>query len=156
MARNCIDVFHRYSFLNENNLQTYISPSNGTPIASLDHTWHNLNSQGYSYVVSPALSDHYAVCVIFRVKHNSTPKSIRFREYIGANAERFAAKFDSVFLYLSPLNSNPNEDAEYIVDFMKIILNKTFPIGPNTLTQRRLHSPWITSSIVKCVQKKHR
>ena len=153
---NYSHVFHQYSFANEINLPNYISPSDGNATSPLGHTWHNLNSRRDSYVVSPALFELCAVCVIFRVKQDSPPKSIRFREYIGANAERFAAKFDSVFLYLSPLNSNPNEDAEYIVDFMKIILNKTFPIGPNTLTQRRLHSPWITSSIVKCVQKKHR
>ena len=79
MARIYIDVFHRYSFVNEINLSTYISPSDGNVASSLDHNWHNINSKGGRYVASPALSDHYAVCEIFKGRQDSPQKSIEFR-----------------------------------------------------------------------------
>ena len=67
-ACNYIDVFHQFSFLNEINLPTYISASDGNATSPLYHTRHNLNGQRCSYVVSPALTGLYAVCVVFRVK----------------------------------------------------------------------------------------
>ena len=71
----------------------------------------------------PALSYQYAVCVIFEVKHDSLPKTIRFRDYSEANAEHFATVIDNDFFLLLP-----NEHAEYKVIFTKKLLKKFFPI----------------------------
>ena len=65
VTRNYNNMFHQYRFVNEINMPTCISPSNASSIASIDHVCHNLNIPRCSYVVFPALSDHYAVCVIF-------------------------------------------------------------------------------------------
>ena len=46
------------------------------------------------------------------------PKPIRFRDNSEANTVFFAAKIDNEFLFYFPPNSNPNEDAEYIVVFI--------------------------------------
>ena len=43
--------------------------------------WHNSKSLGDCFVVTPALSNHYAVFVDFKVNHDTLPKSIRFRDY---------------------------------------------------------------------------
>ena len=61
VKRNYIKTFQQYSFVNEINLPTFISPSGGSAISLINHVWHNLN------VVPPAFSDNYAVCVIFKV-----------------------------------------------------------------------------------------
>ena len=87
------------------------------------------------------LSDHYAVSVIFRINHDSPPKSIRFRDFSEANAELFALNMENKFISFSPLHSNPNEYADYLVNFLKKIMNKYFPIRHKTITQRPLHSP---------------
>ena len=47
-----------------------------------------------------------------------------------------------------------NEDN--LVNFMKRLLIRYFPIRHKTLTRRRLRSSRITSSIMKCFRKKHR
>ena len=65
VTRNYINMSHQFSFVNEINLPTFNSPNNGSAISSIDHVWHNLNAPRCSFVVSPALSDHYAVCVLF-------------------------------------------------------------------------------------------
>ena len=118
-VRNYTDEFHQYSFVNETNLPTYILSSDGSTTSSIDHTWHNLNSPRGSYVVSLALSDHYVVRAIFKVKYDKHPKSIRFKDYSEVDAEYSAANIDSEFLYCAPPNSNLNEDAEYTVTFVE-------------------------------------
>ena len=35
-------------------------------------------------------------------------------------------------------------------------MNKYFAMRHKAIMQRRLHSPWITSDIMKCIRKKHR
>ena len=71
------------------------------------------------YVVSPALSDHNAICVIFRINHNSPPTSIRFRDFSEANAEPIASNTKNEFFSCSPPHSHPNEYADYLVKFVK-------------------------------------
>ena len=51
--------------------------------------------------------------------------------------------------------SNPNEYAEYMVNFMKNLMNKYFLIRLKTVTRTRLQSAWITIGMVKCIHKKH-
>ena len=77
-TRNYVDTLHQYGLINEINLPTYVPPSTGIATSSIDHLWHNLDCSRRSYVVSPALTDHYAICVILRINHDSPPKSIRF------------------------------------------------------------------------------
>ena len=114
-----INTFHQYSFVNEISLPTFISPSNGSAVSSIDHVWHNLNVPRYSYAVSPALSDHYAVCVIFKVKHDSPPKIVCFRDFSDIiNTVCFAENVDAEFLLFSIHVSNPIEYAEYMFNFM--------------------------------------
>ena len=55
VTRKYINMFHQYSFANEINLPTFISPSRGSATSSIDHVWHKLNVPRSSYVVSPAL-----------------------------------------------------------------------------------------------------
>ena len=43
-----------------------------------------------------------------------------------------------------------------MVNFMKSLMNKYFLNRLKTITQRRLHSPWITTGIMKCIRQKYR
>ena len=55
--RSYVDTFH----MNELNLPAYVLPSAAIATFSIDHLWHKSNCPRRSYVVSPALSDHYAI-----------------------------------------------------------------------------------------------
>ena len=69
MARNYADDFHQYSLVNEINIPFCASPIYGNVNSRNDYLSHNLNSLICSNVVSPTFSDHYDVCVNFKVKH---------------------------------------------------------------------------------------
>ena len=87
--------------------QPFFSSGNVSAISSIDQVCHNLNDQSSSYVVSPALSDHYAVCVLFKVKRDSPQKTICYRFFSDVNTERFAENIDAEFFPCSPAGSNP-------------------------------------------------
>ena len=126
--RNYVDTFHQYGLLNEINLPTYVSPSTGIETSSTDHLSHILNCSRRSYVVSPAVPDHYAICAIFRIIHDSPPKSVRFRDFSEGNAELFTLNKEIEFISRSPPHSNPNEYGDYLVFFLnkKKTMNKYF------------------------------
>ena len=88
------------------------------------------------------------------MKRDSSPKTLSLRDFSDVNRERFAKNIDAEFLLCSPLVSNPNEYADYMVNFIKSLMNKDFSIRLKTITQRRLHSPWISTGIMKCIRKK--
>ena len=69
VARNYLEVFHQYRFVNLINWSTYVLPNNENVTSFLDH------------VVSPALCGHHDACAIFKVKHDSTPTPLQFRAY---------------------------------------------------------------------------
>ena len=54
-------MLHQYGLINELNLHTYVSPSTGIDTSSIDDLWRILNCSRRSFVVSPALSDPYAL-----------------------------------------------------------------------------------------------
>ena len=76
VIRNFVDRFHQYGHINNTNLPTCVSPITGVNTSSMNHLSHNLNCSRRSYVVSPALFEHYAKRVIFRINHDSPPQSI--------------------------------------------------------------------------------
>ena len=88
--RNYVDTFHQYGLINEIDLLTYFSPSTGIDTYTIDHQWHILSFSRRSYVSSPALSGHYALCVHFRINYDSAQQSMLFRDFSEANAELLA------------------------------------------------------------------
>ena len=58
-------------------------------------------------------------------------------------------------------NFNPprlyvNLYTNYLVILLLIPLDKYFPLKSKTITQKRVDVLWITSEIMKCIDKKHR
>ena len=104
--------------------------------SSLDLLCHNLNSPRGSYVVSSTLSERYVVQLFFKVKQRIPPKSIPFKHHIETIAKRFVVNIDYEFLCCCPSNSNPNENAEYIVNKLKNLLITYFLIRHTNLTRR--------------------
>ena len=67
IAQNYTNLFESFSLQNVVNLPTYIPPnsSDGSGTSCLDHIWHNLSFISRCYVLSPSLSDHNPVVVVF-------------------------------------------------------------------------------------------
>ena len=150
-----IDIVSSYGLQNVIDVPTYISPISGVELSSLDHICHNLRFSCNSFVIEPALADHYAVACIFDANSSEKYKKIQFRDVSAKNIEKFDNEVQNIFMQCSPPQQNANECAKYIENFMLAILNKYFPIKTKILKTKRLNSPWITPDIVRCIDKKH-
>jgi len=65
MTRSYVYVFHQNSFVNKKiYFATCISSGDGNVTSPFDQNGQKLNSLRGSYVVNPALSDHYGVGLI--------------------------------------------------------------------------------------------
>ena len=79
-------------------------------------------------MVSHALSGHYTVYVSFTVKLDSPQKQFVFEILAMLITERFAENMYAEIFLCSPPVSIPNENAVYMVNFTKNLMNKYFPI----------------------------
>lgn len=150
------DIGYSYGFNNEVNIKTYVSPITGQDKSILDHIWHNLTFKCVTFVIRPALSDHYSVVTVFDTTINEQLTRIRFRDFSRHNIDIFKTQMVTEVNYFNPTTINANEHAEYIINFLTELLNKYFPIKVKDLNPKKLKMPWISKSITKCIDKKHK
>ena len=60
------------------------------------------------------------------------------------------------FSLFDPITSDASEYATFLAKFLNKLNNKYFPICAKQFSHKRLKSPWVTSSILQCIRKKHR
>ena len=149
-------IMESFGLTNEINLPTYVSPSDHNDRSCLDHVWTNLTSKRNSFVIKPNISDHYAVCSIFEFDIHEKPKVVRFRDFNERNILSYERMIAEEFSSFSCESEDPNYYSSKIVDFLHKIMNKYFPIRQKTISIKRIKTPWITTSILRCINKKHR
>ena len=149
-------IFSSYGYQNEITLPTYVSPSTLSDKSCIDHIWHNLSLRSSSFILTPNISDHYAVSVIFETLINIRPYLKRYRDYSDANVKTFLKNCENEMraFVMCPLDAQKN--CKRYVSFLTRIMNRHFPIREKLLTCKRLKSPWITRSVLKYIRRKHK
>ena len=132
-----------------------MSPISGKEKSCLDHIWHNLRSKCNSSVVRPAISDHFAVCIFFDITVSSMPVRINFRDFSCRNIENFENNVQDLFDNCNLPQVDANECTKYIDKFSLKAQYVHFPIKSKLVTAKRLNSPWLTTDIIRCIDKKH-
>ena len=150
------DCMEPYGFVNEININTYVSPITGLEKSTLDHIWHNLGYECKSHVIRPALSDHYFISCVFNLNIRNIPVKIRFRDFSVRNIDEFKNKMNFEFTKFRPPILNVNIFANYIIEFLNKLLNRYFPIKVREVTDNKLKAPWINRDISACIDKKHK
>lgn len=150
------NLFESYGLINEISVPTYINPSTYEDSSCLDHILHNLKLISSSYCLKPNLSDHYAVIVVFDFEIKTKPIDIKFRDYSQRNVNRYLNNVEREFSMFSPNTISVQQHALSVLDFLKKLMDKYFPIKHKSISKKRLHTPWLTNDIRKCINKKHR
>ena len=154
-VRHYVELYTAYGFINVINKNTYVSPILERDKSCLDHLLHNLvQVKTRNFVLKPNLSDHYCTASLFDLRVSLKKVSVRFRDYSDANVQLYETMMNHEFESLLSIPEDVNEHAEYLVVFLKKLLNKYFPIKTKIYTDKRLKAPWITSEISKCIRKK--
>ena len=107
-----------YGYVNVINLPTFISPITGRAESCLDHVWHNQRETCASFVLQPAIWDHYAVARIFNAWHNNDRIQIVFRDFSESNTQKFESNVTNVFDNCVLPRQNDGECARYLDKFL--------------------------------------
>ena len=150
---NCL--LESYGYKNEIYLPTHVNQSTNLDGSCLDHIVHNLQIDADSFVLTPNISDQYAVAALFPIDIVYKPIKIKFRDFSQTNIIRFQNNMELEFSRFDLRVLDIDEHTHYIIEFLRKMLNKYFPIKNKTISQKRLHTPWITKKIRKCIKKKH-
>ena len=152
-----IDTLISKGFSCSINKPTYFSSVLRRPTSCLDHIWLSIVGDWQSFVISPKLADHFPVSVVFNSKVNFERKIISFRDYSIGNVDRF---LQNIELELSGYNLLPGNDVNEAFDNLNnkllYLANKYFPVRQKSLSIGRLSMPWLTSKLLKCIDKKHK
>lgn len=125
----------------------------------IDHIYVNTLLPCKSGVLKLLVSDHFAtVCSIpLMDSEKCGSKKVRFRDYSPCNLDKFKSDV------LRSMNTFHFYDNIAIGDRFEIFNNvllslfeKNFPIKHKTISVKRLGSPWITDSLLRCINEKHR
>ena len=150
-----LELFMSYGFFNEIDQSTYVCPINNQNSSCLDHIWHNLKLKACSYIIKPNISDHYAVSTIFDIKIDNEPRLVKFRDFSDVNINNFNQSISLEFQNFNCPSRNVNEFSDALMEFLKIMNDKYFPVKSKLYTEKRLNSPWITDEVSRCIRKKH-
>ena len=150
-----IDIMTSYGYNNGISLNTYVSPISNNDTSCLDHTWNNIDETGHNFVVYPNLADHYFVLSTFDKNISKVPIKVRFRDFSHDNISIFKNNLVNEFRNYNASFYDVNSATDYLIIFLKKILDKYFPIKSKLLTQKRLKAPWLNKEILKCIRKKH-
>ena len=82
--------------------------------------------------------------------------NFRFRDFSYDNINSYLSNIDAEFQLFDGYNGDANIHAENVSIFLKSLQNKYFPIKSKTMSTKRIKIPWLTSEIMKCIDKKHR
>jgi hypothetical protein len=135
---------------------TYFSPVLHRETSSIDHIWHNIKSDFKSYVISPPFSDHMACSIIFDSQLPLTQQvKTTFNDFSVQNKRIFISNIENESQLFSVSQNDPHLAANEFNCWIKKICCKYFPIKTKTITIKRSHAPWLTTKIIKCINKKH-
>ena len=126
------------------------------PITScLDHFWHNLNVSTSSYIIYPPFSDHMAIVLCVHKKISQPLKRIEFRNFSIMNKNNFFGAIEDDSYNFTISDTNVDGQFTNFFNWFKSLIDRFFPLCKKTLSQKRARTPWITSRIKRCIDKKH-
>ena len=123
----------------------------------LDHIWTNIPSVHQSGIFWVDITDHLPTFSIFNVSSPELEsKIIKFRDYSIMNKQAFIANMYSVDWAVIVGDASVSEcTAKFVKKFYEIY-NESFPVRCKQLTDKRKHSPWLSSWLIKSIDLKHK
>ena len=66
------------------------------------------------------------------------------------------SKIEDEFSSFNSSSYDANGYTNFLIYFLNRLLNRYFPVKCKIIIHKRIHSPWITSKIKKCIEKEQR
>ena len=133
-------------------------PPDSDSCSLIDHIWSNILYPSNSCVLDASITDHFPIITFFSIpmrNHDRITK--KFRDFSQNNLNTFLLEAPEFSQILNNLRSdNLHTTITNFTAWLGDIVNKYFPIRQKVISIKSIESPWVTSSIKKCIDKKHR
>jgi len=148
-----INFCYSYSFLPLINLPTHVTNNSST---CLDHIYYNQLDTVWTGVFKTDITDHYPVFVLLNVCYdNSRIVTKTFRDHSNFSLNKMKDEL-SFFCDNFHLNTGTYDDRfSLFVDGVQNIYDKCCPIRNKSMSFGRFLKPWISTSLIKCINRKH-
>ena len=122
----------------------------------IDNIWSNVPHRSETFVFNCGITDHYPIASIFPFLMGSDLIKIRFRDFSETNLAAFTSDFE--LLRGSFINNFPDLHSAHtgLELWLSSTLDHYFPIHEKSVGLKRLNAPWLTKSLLKCIDKKHK
>ena len=125
----------------------------------VDHIWCNFTVSLKAGAIINSITDHYPIFATLHnlLKNSSSHTKINFRNHNEDNMALFierVTEFSDSFVEVEI--DDVNSSCRYFCNKLYDIYDKTFPIKCKLFTNKRLTNPWITDSLLRSIDEKHR
>ena len=123
----------------------------------IDHIWSNFLYNNKSGVIRHCVTDHYAVFTAFSLPRKSEKVRKYFRDHSSQCVNNLKVAITN-FLYDFEMREfgSMNEKCSFFNSNFYILYDKHCPIRSKEISFKRLTKPWITSGIMKSINRKHK
>ena len=136
---------------------TFISHAGNMSL--LDHLWCNIAAKSETFVFNTVLADHLPTITLLDVNSKMSDIQVKFRNFSLKNKNNC---LNNIIFEINRLIKNLENITdierrwEIIIETLNRICNKYFPFNTKKLSFKRFTMPWITSDIIKLINKKHK
>ena len=149
-------MMNSFGLSNELNVATYVDPRKGYATTLLDHVWHNFKKTGRTFVFEVPIADHLPVLAVYNYSVGKDLNLQSFRNFSIRCKEAFLTNITEEMGKFNIDNDDPGKSVSCFINHLWLLLNKYFPIKKKFLSQKRILKPWLSSKLIKCIDKKHK
>lgn len=149
-----IDLMFCKNFMPFITLPTHLSIATLIPHSVLDQIWSNVPFDCDSAVFNYRFGYHLPACAFIPNLTSNPLIKTSFRNFNVNNINIFQQNLQNIIPNLNFVG-NPEVQVTNFLKWLNQIIDKYFPIKHKTVSFKRIHSPWLTSSIMQCIDKKH-
>ena len=122
----------------------------------LDHIFTNFNNNFTAGIIHIPVSDHLPV--FLNIPNITIPNKlhkIEFRNLSHSNKEKFTSKLNLIDWNALLSSNDVNCNFKYFLRKIQEIFDESFPLQSKFITEKRLHNPWITQTIINSIKRKN-
>lgn len=136
--------------------KTRCSDQTGQPISILDHILTNFNCSPVTDVIDYKISDHLPIIMSCKLAQTNVCIKQKFRDFSTVNYNRFIRETRMDYENYTIESNDIDLEINRFINWNRSLINRFFPIKIKCISLKRVKAPWITSKIIKLINKKHK
>ena len=153
---NFNNIFLSHNFINFIDKPTHIDSQSGLLTTCLDHIWSNFSFNNLSFTFNEPFTDHLPCAIIFKENTEYPKVKVQFRNFSKINKDKFLTELPNFISELEMPEDDVNTATSLFINGLNNLINKIFSMKVKFISNKRYNMPWLNSSLIKCITKKHK